>query len=149
MKKHDLIIDVIELVINRLDTEFEKAFKEGRYSEAEQLLTKAWVKVTQVATDLWWNHVISFDEMKFVTKRFYAFAETKWEKLNPYETLSSSTRDKCSSEAEHPGLVALDAIYNRINNMDAEITMRLNTLQTDMQQQRDLLKQLLNATKLY
>lgn len=149
MKKHDLIVDVIEVVINRLDTEFEKVFKEGRYSDAEQLLTKAWVKVTQVATDLWWNHVISFDEMKFVTKRFYAFAETKWEKLNSYETLSSSVRDKCSSEAEHPGLVALDAIYNRINNMDAEITMRLNNLQTDMQQQRDLLKQVLNITKLY
>lgn len=149
MKKHDLIVDVIELVINRLDTEFEKTFKEGRYSDAEQLLTKAWVKVTQVATDLWWNHVISFDEMKFVTKRFYAFAETKWEKLNPYETLSSSTREKCSSKAEHPGLVALDAIYNRISSMDAEVTMSLNNLQADMQQQRDLLKQLLNTTKLY
>lgn len=87
--------------------------------------------------------------MKFVTKRFYAFEETKWEKLNPYETLSSSTRDKCSSEAEHPGLVALDAIYHRISNMDAGITMTLNSLQADMQQQRDLLKQVLNTTKLY
>ena len=149
MKTHDLIVDVIELVINRLNTEFEEAFKEGHYSDDEQLLTKAWVKVTQVATYLWWNHVISFDEMKFATKRFYAFAETKWEKLHPYETLSSSTRDKCSSEAEHPGLVALDVIYKRINNMDAGITMNLQQLQSVMQQQQDLLKQLLNTTKLY
>ena len=149
MKTHDLIVDVIEVVINRLNTEFEKAFKEGRYSEAEQLLTKTWVKVTQVATDLWWNHVISFDEMKFITKRFYAFAETKWEKLHHYETLSSYARDKYSSEAEHPGLVALDAIYQRINNMDAGITMNLQQLQSVMQQQQDLLKQVLNTTKLY
>ena len=82
-EQKELIADVINVVINRLDAEFEKEIKEGHYSEAEELLTKAWVKVTQVATDLWWNHVISFNEMKFVTKRVYAFVENKWENFTP------------------------------------------------------------------
>lgn len=148
-EQKELIADVINVVINQLDAEFEKTIKEGHYSEAEELLTKAWVKVTQVATDLWWNHVISFDEMKFVTKRVYAFVENKWEKLYPYETFCSSTRDKFSSDAAHPGIAALNAIYQHISNMRDEVTMNLQHLQDDMQQQKDLLKQLLNTTKLY
>ena len=44
-EQKELIADVINVVINRLDVEFEKEIKEGHYSEAEELLTKAWVKV--------------------------------------------------------------------------------------------------------
>ena len=58
MEKNNLVADVIDAVINRSDAEFEKAIKEGHYSDAEQLLRQSWVKVTQVATDLWWHHVI-------------------------------------------------------------------------------------------
>ena len=80
--------------------------------------------------------------MKFVTKKFYAFVEMKWEKLYPYETFCSS-RDECPRTEEYPGVEALNAIYMQINGMRTDVTCNLQKLQDTIHQQQDLLKQLM------
>lgn len=136
MRKNDLIADALEIGTKDLMRKFGVAVEKDRFYEADKLLTRIKEKVYDITSDLWWNDVITFDDMLRVRHSFSVYNEKKRKQLYRFfhKPYSASSRRRSSNHHDNNAFIMMQQQINDMNNI-----VELNRQQ--MQQQQDIIQQ--------